>query len=296
MLIPMGAADDPEPTYYPSLIVNPGLEMVFIEKDETGRWRVQLPNMFAAAGLAPPGDGLLLNQPVPGAVARTPRDAVAVTIETPPYPTYDAGLQDVTAAKVREAGGVLVIATHAVHPHQITDLRDLDPVTRGDRTLIGWVELESVRAQRPKTPAAKTGVTFVLHYSPGHLSVGPLLAHTSDDLSPERAQQWAVGVIAGQEKTGAEYLLDWEQTRDDDPGDGWYTMNAISANQYLLRRHPDGWRLVQGFSRADGPVVETENEARAWAAGVVEHKAKLTGLDWRPGPTPDGALTLYAEG
>jgi hypothetical protein len=125
--------------------------------------------------------------------------------------------------------------------------------------------------------------------------VGPLLAHTADDLSTADAQHWARRVIAGQEKE-AEYLLDWEATNDDDRSTGWYTIHSLSANQYMLRRYPDGWRLVQAFSRADGPVVQTENEARAWAAGVVEHKARLTGLAWEPGSTPDGAITLYAEG
>jgi hypothetical protein len=217
-----------------------------------------------------------------------------VTLEVPPYPTYDAQTQDDMAARIREMGGVLTLVTHAVHPHQVRDLTQLTSLMRDGRALAGWVELDAVRATRPKSPPAKTGTTYVLHYSPDHLSVGPLLAHTTDQMTVEQAQQWARESLGAQGEV--EYLLDWEATRPGNPAAGWYTMNAISADQYFLRPYPDGWRLTQALSRADGSLAETDNEARAWANGVIKHKTKLTGLTWQGGPTPDGVVTLYAEG
>jgi hypothetical protein len=133
MLLPIGRSGAAEPDPFPTLLVNPGLEMVLIEKDQVGRWRVQPPAMFTQAGLVPPGRDLELDRPVAGAVARTPRHAVAVTLEVPPYPTYDAHTQDDVAARIHEVGGVLLLVTHAVHPHQVRDLAQLTPLMRDGR-------------------------------------------------------------------------------------------------------------------------------------------------------------------
>src|SRR6266545_2721840 len=135
MLLPIGAPDGAEPIYYPAMLVNPGLEMVFIGKNDAGGWRVVMPSWFAEAGFAPPGAGFVIDRAVEGAVARTPRGGIAVTIQTPGYDTYDAPLDDLVAGRVRDLGGILVMVTHAVHPHQIRDLTQLTGVFQGDRSL-----------------------------------------------------------------------------------------------------------------------------------------------------------------
>jgi hypothetical protein len=53
--------------------------------------------------------------------------------------------------------------------------------------------------------------------------------------------------------------------------------------------------LVKALSRADAPIAQTETGARAWANSVLEFRTLVRSPDWRPGPTPEGAVTLYAE-
>jgi hypothetical protein len=233
----------------------------------------------------------LIFSAIPGAITRVTERTVAVTVETAPFQTYEARADATFLRLVMESGGVLFAVTHAVHPHTVREFGHVEPVMRGDRTVAGWVELESTRIRRPKARLKPTGTVLILHWSPSHLSVGPLAAHTNENLTVGAAQRWAINQIG----VDPDRLLPWHATNEDDPSTGWFTLNLLTAEQFLLRRYPDGWRVVRAFSRADGLGVETDNEARAWAAGVVKHQAGLTGLTWEPGPTPDGAVTLYAR-
>lgn len=136
-------------------------------------------------------------------------------------------------------------------------------------------------------PAAAR-ITYVLHYGARHVFVGTLLARTADRLTSEQAQQWASPWVG-------DTTIGWEaHPLDRPPGSGWATMDFLSGDQFMLHRYPDGWRCVRALSRGDGVNVETDTEARVWADKVVRFKDNVTGLGWSPGPTPDGATTLYA--
>jgi hypothetical protein len=41
----------------------------------------------------------------------------------------------------QDEGGLILAVTHAIDPHNVTRDVVLEPVLRGDRTLMGWVKL-----------------------------------------------------------------------------------------------------------------------------------------------------------
>jgi hypothetical protein len=289
VLLPLQVAGS-EPVLTPTLIINPGLEHVFL-RPVAGRWVIDLPAAFADAGMRSPGPEFRLTQPIPGAVVRVGVDDVAVTLDDGPHTTYTSAINDQFRAEVLSHGGLLLIVTHAVNPATVQTLPELQPVLRGVDSLFGWVEVAARREGRARPPRPATGQTYLLHYSPRILAVGPLLAQTSDQLSNTKAKAWATKFLQRQKSRMA--LIDWAPFLD---GTGFYTVDALSVRQFAVRRYPDGWRLAQMLSRHDSPSAETENEARAWASQVLRAKAQVTAaMDWQPGPTPDGAVTLYAD-
>lgn len=123
----------------PMLVVNPGLEQVFLKRNPLGQWRVQIQEQYYIAGLKPT---LQLGEPIAGASASISGDDVSVTMRITPPRTYDVPLPDQRfGAKIREAGGIIFAVTHAVNPHTITTIRELEAVFIGDRSLSGWVGL-----------------------------------------------------------------------------------------------------------------------------------------------------------
>jgi hypothetical protein len=122
--------------------------------------------------------------------------------------------------------------------------------------------------------------------------VGMLAGQAPARFSPDRAQAWA-GRLIGREPGGP---LEWEPVDPACPGDGWRVMQPFSARQFFLFRHEDGWKLVFSCSHvAGGSWAETDNEAKAWAAGVLSFRAGLTGVDWVRGPGTPGSVTLYGR-
>jgi hypothetical protein len=285
---------DEATTLTPVLLLNPSLEAVFLQLDDD-RWRVHLPAQFPAAGLNPPGPGVALGNPVAGAVSRTPQGRIAVTMTQYPFDTFEAQAQPSTIARVRELGGLLLVVTHAIDPRQAQGQADLVPVFDGDRAVLGWVELDEVRRARPApaaTPVTTSSRSFVLHFGERHLSVGILIDHAEGIESCEQAHRWAAGVLESPDAN----LLPWREANLTDPAAGWFALNTANMTQYLLRAYPDGWRLLQCLARIDGAgPAETDNEAKAWATTITQGKAQTGPLRWVPGPTPNGAITLYAE-
>jgi hypothetical protein len=233
-------------------------------------------------------------QPVRDAAVRLASDGAAVTLESAPPQTFVCAATEEFRQQVRARGGVLLVVTHAVNPTEPMRDHDLVAALGDHRTVVGWVSLAEVREAQPKQPApsnpAVSGTTYVLHWSPRHLTVGPLLAHNPEPLAPEQAQAWA------QKAIGRDTMIGWQPTIDNEPASGWFNIDFLSAAHYMLRQYPDGWRLVRSMSRVDGAGsgVETDNEARVWADKVVKFRDQVNGLRWAPGPTPDGATTLYA--
>lgn len=286
LLLPLGR--DGQVEWWPMMVVNPGLESVVLEREDRN-WRVR-PNLaFKAAGLVPPGPELLIGRPVDGAVALITGTSVAVAFQVSPLRTYEAPADEEIVECARARGGVLVGVTHAVNPGELTE-EVLRTAMATGQILMGWVGVHgAASALRRSSPPL--GVTCVLHWNERHMSVGTLLGRTPKLLSGKKARAWAARVIGA----GSGALLPWELTDKDRPEDGWFTMDALSAKQYFLRRYPDGWTLVQAYSQVGGKNVESDNEAKAWAVGVLRHRTGISGVAWEPGPTTPGSSTLYAQ-
>jgi hypothetical protein len=286
LLLPLGRNGREE--WWPMMVVNPGLESVILERED-GEWRVR-PNLaFKAAGLVPPGPELMIGRPVDGAVALITATSVAVAFQVTPLRTYEAPVDEAILECARARGGVLIGVTHALNPGELTE-EALNTVMATRQILMGWVGVHGA------TPASKRsspplGVTCVLHWNESHISVGTLVGRTRKLLNSRKARAWAARMIGA--RNGA--LLPWELADKDRPGGGWFTMDALSAKQYFLRRCPDGWTLVQAYSQANGMSVESDNEAKAWAAAVLRHHTGVSRVAWEPGPTTPGASTLYAQ-
>jgi hypothetical protein len=77
------------------------------------------------------------------------------------------------------------------------------------------------------------------------------------------------------------------------PDEGWQVRDLGSGLQYVIRRHADGWKLVQVCRQTTGERAETDNEAKAWAAGVLKLHTGGSAVTWRPAPSTPGSVTLY---
>jgi hypothetical protein len=262
---------------------------VTLARDEGGDWRVRPNASFGAAGLVPAGPVLEIDAPVQGAVARVTDSSVAVTFQVPPFSTFEAPADSETVKLARDRSGVIVGVTHALNPGELSD-DQLSPELGDGRMLMGWVGVHGTRPA-PRRTAPALGLTCVLHWNPKHMSVGKLIDRAPKILSSKRARAWAERVIG----PGNGALHPWQLVDVNRPDDGWHARRSLSLEQYFLRRHTDGWKLVQAYSRADGVTVETDNEAKAWAAGVIQHRTGMTGLIWQPGPSTPDSTTLYAS-
>jgi hypothetical protein len=287
VLLPLPDGENEE--LWPMILINPGLECVTLKPGPGGEWRVQSDPEFIKAGLVPPGPALKLGVPVEGLIARITDSSVAVTLQIPPFSTYEAPADKETLDCARTRGGVLTGVTHALNPGDFSK-EELHKAISSGQILAGWAGSHGPRqAAQPSTPPL--GVTCILHWNERHMTVGKLVDHAPKVLSSKKAHSRAERVIGADQ--GA--LLPWKLVDENRPNDGWYTMHALSMQEYLLRRHTDGWKLVQVYSSVHGKTVESDNEAKAWARGVLKHKAGISGLKWEPGPTTPGSVTLYAS-
>jgi hypothetical protein len=74
---------------------------------------------------------------------------------------------------------------------------------------------------------------------------------------------------------------------------GYRAYDPLSARQFILRKDAAGWQLAHALLTHDRPGrIETDNEAKAWAAQVLEAKAGLTRFHWEPGPAALGWSSL----
>jgi hypothetical protein len=286
LLLPLGRNGREE--WWPMMVVNPGLESVVMERDDQN-WRVRPSLAFKAAGLVPPGPGLMIGRPIDGAVTLITDTSVAVAFQVTPPRTFEAPADEAILECVRARGGVLVGVTHAVNPGELTE-EGLNTAMATGQILMGWAGIHGA-ASPAKRSSPELGVTCVLHWNERRMSVGTLLGRTPKFLSSKKARAWATRIIGA--ANGA--LLAWELADQDAPEDGWFTMDALSAKQYFLRRYPSGWTLVQAYSQVGGKSVESDNEAKAWAAGVLRYRTGITSVTWEPGPTTPGSSTLYAQ-
>lgn len=287
-------SEDGREVQWPMMLVNPGLESVSLKPDASGQWRMHADAELATAGLVHPSSGFALGVPIEGVIARIMNESIAVTLEVAPFSSYEAPADSQTLECARARGGVLLGVTHALHPGDFTK-EDLQGALADPRTLAGWVGVHGTRSA-PLQKAPAQGITCVLHWNDRHMSVGALIGRASKVLTSGMARSWAERMIRPDDDAqGPRKLMPWKLVDEDRPNDGWYTSNPFSCEQYFLRRHSDGWKLVRAFSQMDGDTVESDNEARAWAGNVLKFRTGVSGLTWEPGPTTPGSTTLYAS-
>jgi tetratricopeptide (TPR) repeat protein len=134
LLLPINAG------YLPMLLVNPGLEAIQLGRNPSRQWRVQMETQYRNSGLT---QNLLVGEPIEGATARIANGHLFVKMRTAPFQTYGCELSDQHEAEVQKRGGLIFAVTHAVNPADVSAVHDLEPVFAGDRSLIGWVGIET---------------------------------------------------------------------------------------------------------------------------------------------------------
>lgn len=293
VLLMLPVTDGRDKHLVPMMLINPGLEHVILERDEKESWHVRPPAFFRAAGLCPLGSGgTSIGKPIEGVTAFISSASIAVVFSDMLQTTYEAPADEEFVSAARGSGGLLVGVTHALHPGEITRDTLLGAMASG-KILAGWV---GAHGQAPEQPGEHPdlGITCILHWDDRGMSVGKLVASAPSRLNAKKATAWAARVI-GKEIGKDARLIPWQVIDDEKPGEGWRVMDAISARNFILRRYPDGWKLVETFSQVRGSSVETDNEARAWAGEVLRFKKGVTSLTWVPGPSTPGSSTLYAD-
>jgi hypothetical protein len=139
ILLPIVIAEAAEPTLKPFMLVNPGLEQVFLGRGPLGQWKVIPNGAFSDAGLKSPP--IPMDAPVAGVSAVLAGNMLSAVFENRLLGPYDVTLSQQARDLVESEDGVMFVITHAIDPHDLTHDINLDPVMRGDRTVMGWIEL-----------------------------------------------------------------------------------------------------------------------------------------------------------
>lgn len=124
----------------PMLVVNPALERVFIHPEGRG-WTVAPVGM--RDGLVPMGQAVI-GVPVQGVRGTVTNDSVSVWVDALMH-GYSAGLDpsDGTdgARLIREAGGLMLVLTSALHPHTMGPADIQRVLSQSTATLTAWAAL-----------------------------------------------------------------------------------------------------------------------------------------------------------
>jgi hypothetical protein len=281
----------------PLMVVNPSLEQVGLDADDDGNWHVSTVGFYRRLGLRPPGREFIVDRPVPDFTARLRGGrTVTVELEHPVPAAWSCSVNSEVVAQVRELEGITLGITTAINPHDLQRFDQLADLLRSGQLVLGWVPLDGVREKAPlrEQPAPAALTTYVLHWGAEHATVGELLASTDRGLEPEQAQRWAEGWLAENRGVAAEQTIGWQPVRSDPAAH--YTMDALSAGSYFVRRHQDGWKLVRVLSRIDGSAPRSDADARKWAEGAVRLRDQARVITWVPGPsTGPGFTTLHGS-
>ncbi len=276
-------------TDMPLLLLNPGLESVTLKRIGDS-WRVNTLDLWRRVGLMIPTRGTLIDGKRPVANIRTElrEGELVVTAEAmgPGWTvTCDAGYE----AAMRGQGGVILAVTTAAVPSTLRTLDDLSTLLHQGLIAAGWLSLPEgaiPELQEPE-PVPTVMATFVLHWGPGHATVGELLATADPSLPLARAQTWADDQIRAFTLTA----LPWEREATDP--DAWSRLDPLAAIFYFLRRHPDGWKLLQIIVRRGGDNL-ADPDARDWATRAVRRRGAAQILTWISTPTTrHGFTTLH---
>jgi hypothetical protein len=121
------------------LLVNPGLEEIWLSEDVSG-WHPHLEPSFAAAGLTRPADGIPIRNPPAADVTGHLGQASLTAGITGRIERYTCDAQPEILAAAAQHGGFVLIATHAADPDQLTPA-GLMHAFASPMTLVGWVPL-----------------------------------------------------------------------------------------------------------------------------------------------------------
>jgi hypothetical protein len=131
----------------PMMVVNPGMESVTLRQDR-GRWRPQLHQMFADAGMVPPGPKLRIGRPIRGVAAELTATTARVTVRTLPDGVYESDLDaeigspDQFRRQITSQGGIMLAVSHFLDPADGDALAGhLTNAMRDCRMLCGWAAL-----------------------------------------------------------------------------------------------------------------------------------------------------------
>lgn len=120
------------------LLVNPGLEEVWLTKDASG-WHPCLEPAFAAAGLTHPAHGIPIGNPAAGVTGHLTRTALSAEI-TGRTEQYTCAAEPAIRAAAAKLGGFVLIITHTTDPCQLTPDKLME-VFASPVTLVGWAQL-----------------------------------------------------------------------------------------------------------------------------------------------------------
>jgi hypothetical protein len=120
------------------LLVNPGLEEVWLTQDATG-WHPCLEPAFAAAGLTHPAHGMPIGDPAAGVTGHLSQAALSAEI-TGRTERYTCAAEPAIRAATAKLGGFVVIVTHAADRCQLTPDTLMD-VFASPVTLVGWAQV-----------------------------------------------------------------------------------------------------------------------------------------------------------
>ncbi|MFF7251298.1 hypothetical protein ACFZBU_46475 [Embleya sp. NPDC008237] len=285
VLLTRRGTNPPEET--PVVVINPSLETTHLVRDPHGRWTSASIDHHRALGLRTFAHDLNVREALPDARVVLDGDLLTVCLDDTGQ-SWGFACDDQTLRRVRTRGGIALALTTAIDPTTLDSVEEFFALGTAGRIAAGWVALEGSEQPLPRNTVAPDALrTFVLYHDPGHASVGELLADTDRAISPDRARAWAQPLIPGSP-------IPWNRIGD---AQAWFTLDALTLDHYILRRHDDAWKLVRVFARIDGPRDRDEESLRAWANTAVRTRGGHRVLDWTPQPaTDDRSRTLHGLG
>lgn len=267
-----GSGENPKVFRRPFFFVNPHLEQVSLSRTAAG-WRVNTVEHWQRVGLHLPGPDFVVDRPVPDISANIADGELSITIDDTSE-HWSLTVNDGFQQAIRKLGGVTLAVSTAAVPSQMNP--DQFPhLMRAGQVAMGWISLAGTTPPLTPSPAPENLRTFVLHWGPHRADVGELLTSTTENLTGDDAQAWALTHLPSDHQT----LAPWE-TDDDEPG-AWIGFHALQATHYYLRRTETGWELVKGIARRPSDMGNLQD----WATRAVRVRSGNRIIDWVSHPT-----------
>lgn len=253
----------------PIFALNPTLEQVLLTGG-AGQWRLATVERFRQMGLGG-ASTLDLSTPVPDMLARLEGADLTIALDDTGE-AWSVGTSVPFREQVHDLGGVLLAISTAFVPSEMSGNSDLFEAMHRDQVAMGWIALDGAQPPPATTAPPESLRTFQLHWGQGHAAVGAIMASTDPGLSAEDAQAWAE-----QHLPDGEGRLPWRQHHRDTLA--WFSLDALAAEHYALRHHPDSWKLIQVHARFDADTLD-KSDVLDWATRAVRIHAGYRILHW----------------